>query len=201
MVHLRRNAFDVARVRDRDDDVLVGDQVLDLHVEGLGLDFRAAFVSILLLHLEELGLDDVQDPFSGGEDASSFSMFFLRPVCSARSFSISSPVSCRKAMARIAFACASDSRYRLVSPASASAASRARRIRRITSSRWSTAVMRPSTIWSRSRAFRRSNSVRRRTIMTRWSTWYWRTSFSVRTFGSPPTRARLITPKVCSICV
>src|SRR5438552_3491155 len=68
MVHLRRNAFDVARVRDRDDDVLVGDQVLDLHVEGLGLDFRPAFVSVLLLHLEELGLDDVQDLFSGGED-------------------------------------------------------------------------------------------------------------------------------------
>src|SRR2546430_10731711 len=59
MVHLRRHALDVACVRDWDDDVLLGDQVLDLHVEGLGLDFRSSFYAVLVLHLEEFGLDDV----------------------------------------------------------------------------------------------------------------------------------------------
>ena len=86
-------------------------------------------------------------------------------------------------------------------PAWASSASRARRISRITSSRWSTAVMRPSTMCNRSRAFRRSNSVRRRTTTTRWSMNACIDSFKGRTFGCPSKRARLITPKVVSIWV
>ena len=54
----RRHAFDVSRVRDRDHDVLLGNQILDFHVVGLEFDRRAAVVAELLLHLEELGLQD-----------------------------------------------------------------------------------------------------------------------------------------------
>ena len=57
------------------------------------------------------------------------------------------------------------------------------RIVRMTSSRWSRAILRPSRTWARSRALPRSNSVRRRTISRRCSTWCASTDFSGQRLG------------------
>ena len=55
-----RQALDVARLRDRDDHVLLGDEVLDVEVLGRRRDVGAALVGELLAHLAHLVLDDLQ---------------------------------------------------------------------------------------------------------------------------------------------
>ena len=62
-------ALDVAAARDRDDDVLVGDEVLvgELLV-GAALDARQALTAIALLELPELVADDPEDALRVGED-------------------------------------------------------------------------------------------------------------------------------------
>ena len=57
-VGLHVRALDVAGARDGDHHVLVGEQVLDGEVRGLGQDLGAALVAELLLEREELVLDD-----------------------------------------------------------------------------------------------------------------------------------------------
>ena len=56
-----RQRLDVARVRDRDDHLLVGDQVLDVEVVLGRRDLRAALVAVALGDLEQLLLDQRED--------------------------------------------------------------------------------------------------------------------------------------------
>jgi hypothetical protein len=57
----QRQRLDVARLRDRDDHLLVGDQVLDVELV-LGVrDLGAALVAIALGDLRQLLLDELQD--------------------------------------------------------------------------------------------------------------------------------------------
>ena len=64
-----RLALDVAAAADRDDDVLVGDQVLVGHLAaGVVDDPRAALAGVLALQLGELVLDDREDAGRVGED-------------------------------------------------------------------------------------------------------------------------------------
>ena len=67
-VGVERQALDVARLRDRDDHLLVGDQVLDVDVVlGVG-DLRAPLVAVGVLDLEQLLLDQVAHPLLVAED-------------------------------------------------------------------------------------------------------------------------------------
>ena len=56
-----RQRLDVARVRDRDDHLLVGDQVLDVDVVLGRRDLRAALVAVAVRDLLQLGLDQLED--------------------------------------------------------------------------------------------------------------------------------------------
>ncbi|GAA4953418.1 hypothetical protein GCM10023238_19800 [Streptomyces heliomycini] len=61
-------ALDVAAARDRDDDVLLGDQVLDGHVALVGDQLRLAVVAVLLDERGQLLADDAALADRGGED-------------------------------------------------------------------------------------------------------------------------------------
>ena len=57
----QRQRLDVAGVRDRDDHLLVGDQVLDVEVVLARRDHRAALVAVALGDLAQLLLDQRED--------------------------------------------------------------------------------------------------------------------------------------------
>ncbi len=66
LVRVQRNALDVTVLGDGDHHVLVGDEVLVLQVPGVHDDVGVTLVAVLLLQLEDLGLDDGHDaPFVG----------------------------------------------------------------------------------------------------------------------------------------
>src|SRR5215831_19150815 len=62
-------ALDVAGARDRDHHLLVGQQVLDRQLGGLGQDLGAPHVAVLVLDRQELGPDDRHQLGVGGQDA------------------------------------------------------------------------------------------------------------------------------------
>src|SRR5918996_4519903 len=63
-VRIQRNRLDVATACDRDDEILVGDQVLDVELAFVGDDLRPALVAVLVLdHTKLVGHDG---PNSGG---------------------------------------------------------------------------------------------------------------------------------------
>src|SRR5256712_2795713 len=68
-VRLDVRPLDVARTRDRDHHLLVGQQVLDRELGGLGQDLGAPRVAVLLLDGQELAPDDRHQLRVGGEDA------------------------------------------------------------------------------------------------------------------------------------
>src|SRR5256885_16778975 len=68
-VRLDVRPLDVARARDRDDHLLVGQEVLDRQLGRLGEDLGAPDVAVLLLELEQLLPDDAHELRVGGQDA------------------------------------------------------------------------------------------------------------------------------------
>jgi hypothetical protein len=64
----QRQRLDVARLRDRDDHLLVGDQVLDVDLVLGGRDLGAAIVGEALGDLAQLLLDEAQDARLVAED-------------------------------------------------------------------------------------------------------------------------------------
>ena len=65
------DGLDVALGRQGDDELLVVDEVLDVHVAGVEGDLRAALVGELLAHLGQLVLDDLRSSTSSPRIASS----------------------------------------------------------------------------------------------------------------------------------
>ena len=63
-----RQALHVARLGDRDDHVLLGDEVLDVEVLGRRGDLGAALVGVLAADLEQLVLDDLEHEGDVAED-------------------------------------------------------------------------------------------------------------------------------------
>ena len=61
-------ALDIAGLGEGVDALLLGDEVLDVHLAGDGLDLGAALVAEALLHLQQLVLDDLQHPGVVGQD-------------------------------------------------------------------------------------------------------------------------------------
>jgi hypothetical protein len=57
----QRQRLDVARVRDRDDHLLVGDQILDVEVVLARGDHRAPLIAVALADLRQLLLDQRED--------------------------------------------------------------------------------------------------------------------------------------------
>src|SRR5947199_2911405 len=68
-VGLDVRALDVARARDGDDHLLVGEEVLDRQLRRLGEDLGAARVAVLLFDFEQLLLDDAHQLGVRGQDA------------------------------------------------------------------------------------------------------------------------------------
>src|SRR5438874_2564362 len=68
-VGLDVRALDVARARDGDDHLLVGEEVLDRQLRRLGENLGAPRVAVLLFDLEQLLLDDVHQLGVRGQDA------------------------------------------------------------------------------------------------------------------------------------
>src|SRR5207249_8653702 len=68
-VRLDVRPLDVPGARDRDDHLLVGQEVLDRQLGRLGEDLGAPGVAELLLELEELLPDDGHELRAGGQDA------------------------------------------------------------------------------------------------------------------------------------
>ena len=56
-----RHALDVAGPADRDDHILLGDQVLDVEGALIRLDLRASRIAVLLLDPQDLFLDHAAD--------------------------------------------------------------------------------------------------------------------------------------------
>ena len=55
-------------MRERDDDALVGDKILDRHVAFVRHEVRAAWGGVLVLDGRQLVLDDGEHAFLAGED-------------------------------------------------------------------------------------------------------------------------------------
>src|SRR5262245_2182384 len=68
-IRLDVGALDVAGARDRDDHLLVGQQVLDRQLGGLGQDLGAPRVAVLVLDRDQLRSDDRHQLRVGGQDA------------------------------------------------------------------------------------------------------------------------------------
>ena len=147
--------LDVALGRQRDDELLVVDEVLDVHVADVEGDLGAPLVGELLLDLGQLVLDDGAQHAPRRRGSPRASAIVSRSAASSVSRSIlASRVSWPSCRSRMCSACTSEnSNGAAVSPARAAARSSEARMRAMTSSMTSTALSRPSTMWARSCAF------------------------------------------------
>ena len=68
-VGIERDALDVVVQGEGDDDVLLGDEVFDVHLTRIKGDFCAAFVAVFVTHFDELVFDDGKHLRAVGEDA------------------------------------------------------------------------------------------------------------------------------------
>ena len=166
-----RLALDVAAAGDRDDDVLVGDEVLVGHLAaGVVGDPRPPLAGVLLLQLGELVLDDLADPGRVGED-----VLELGDELDDREVLVLDLLALEGGQAGEPHV--EDGlglELGQVEPASSGCCGRPRRpadsrMVLMTASRLSRAILRPSRMCARARALARSNSVRRRMISRRWS--------------------------------
>src|SRR5699024_4903380 len=133
-------ALDVAAARDRDDHVLLRDEVLHRHVAVEGEDLGPTVVAVLVDQLGELLGDDL--PLAGGigEDRGVLLDEGLEPVVLLDDLLALQGARRRSCIARMALAWISSISSRSISPVRASSTSGERRISAMTSSSASSAL-------------------------------------------------------------
>jgi hypothetical protein len=162
-----RQRLDVAGVRDRDDHLLVGDQVLDVDlVLGVG-DLRAAVVAVAIADLEQLLADQAhdlglvaEDVAQPGDPLDDVGVLGLDLVRLERGEALQAQVEDRLRL------CARQLEA-LDQAVAATSGSLEARISSMTSSMFSIATSRPSRMWRRA-SFSRSSYFVRRTMMSVW---------------------------------
>ena len=163
-VRRQRQGLDVAGLRDRDDHLLVGDQVLDVDLVLGGRDLRAPLVGEALGDLQELLLDD-REHAAPRRRGSRAARGCARSCRRARVLiaSDSSAVSWARRRSRIADAWIIVRPKRVDELPRALSRSREARIRSMIASRLSSAISRPSRMWTRASRTLSSCFVRRTT--------------------------------------
>ena len=167
-VFVERRALDVARARRRDDDVFVGDQVLDPELAAVLDDLGPAVVAVLRLdgaqlvdddgHHQVVARQDAAQPLDGLHQLGQLVQNLL-PLEAGEPLQL-------HVENRLGLDLASG-RTASTRPALRFGGFFDPRMSLITASRWSSAILRPSRICARASALRSSNSVRRRTTSRR----------------------------------
>ena len=164
----QRQRLDVAGLRDRDDHLLVGDQVLDVDLVLGGRDLRAAIVGEALGDLAQLLLDEAQHARLVAEDRAQLldalddvGVLVADLVGLQRGQLRQAQVEDRRRLQLRAARSAPSARSRALSR------SREARMSSMTASRLSIAMSRPSRMCAR-RSFSASSNFVRRTMTSRW---------------------------------
>ena len=164
-----RIALNVPGVRDRDDHFFIRDHVFQGNLGFFFHDLRATIVVVGLAHLDQLILDDrTNQRFAAKDRLETLDLLqdlriFLDEFVALQ---LRKPLEPHlQNRIRLDFA----QRKLRIRPTRASSGDCACRIKVITASRLSSAILSPSRIWARSSALRNSNTVRRTTISRRCS--------------------------------